>query len=194
MIKMGRAKYKFTTIYKDFIYYLVLILSTTIVYSQMVGHEFVNLDDFLQLTENKHVLTGFTWDNFLWSFGDESPCSPLAWLAYTAGYALFGLKPGSFHILSLILHITNSVLLFFLLKRMTNEFWKCAFVGALFALHPINVESVAWVAELNNVLSGLFFMLALLAYHFYTKQPNPFIWPSPLFFYYWISGRSREFK
>ncbi len=83
---------------------------------------------------------------------------------------MFGLNPGFFHVMSLILHIANSLLLFSVLKRMTGEFWKSAFVGALFALHPMNVESVAWVAELNNVLSGLFFMLTLLAYKFYTEH------------------------
>jgi len=83
---------------------------------------------------------------------------------------MFGMNPGVFHVISLVLHIANSLLLFSVLNRMTGEFWKSAFVGTLFALHPINVESVAWVAELNNVISGLFFMLTLLAYKFYTEK------------------------
>jgi protein O-mannosyl-transferase len=172
MKKMGTTIYKITHTRRDIIYYLALILSITIVYSRVAGNDFINYDDSLQLTENTHVLSGLTWNNFLWSFGDESPCSPLTWLTYTAGHSIFGLNPGPFHLLSLILHIVNSALIFFLLKKMTNEFWKSAFVGALFALHPINVESITWIAELNNVLSGLFVMLALLAYFFYTKQPD----------------------
>jgi hypothetical protein len=166
------TNHKFTPIYRDSIYYVILILSTIIVYSQMAGHDFINFDDPLQLTANNHVLSGLTWKNILWSFGPDSQCGPLTWLVYTAGHVMFGLNPGSFHVMSLILHIASSLLLFSVLNRMTGEAWKSAFVGALFALHPMNVESVAWVAELNNVLSGLFFMLTLLAYKFYTEHTN----------------------
>jgi tetratricopeptide (TPR) repeat protein len=126
----------------------------------------------MQLTANVHVLSGFTWNNLLWSFGPESPCSPLTWSVYAAGYDIFGLNPGVFHSISLLIHIASSLLLLFLLNRITGEFWKSAFVGILFAIHPINVETVAWIAELNNVLSGLFFMLTLVAYSSYVKHPS----------------------
>jgi protein O-mannosyl-transferase len=135
-----------------------------------MNHGFVNCDDPHQLTSNTHVLSSLTWTNLEWSFSAESPSSPLTFLAYNFCHSLFGLEPGVYHFMSLILHIANSLLLFFVLNRMTGEFVKSAFVSALFALHPMNVESVAWVAELNNVLSGLFFMLTLLTYKFYTEQ------------------------
>ena len=160
---------KVISTYIDYLFYLFLIISTSIVYFQTTSHDFVNLDDFLQLTKNSHVLSGFTWENLWFALSPKSECSLLTWFSYTSTNAMFGLHPGVFHLMSLVLHITNSMLLFSLLKNMTGKFWQSSFVGALFALHPINVESVAWVAELNNVLSGLFFMLTVLAYYFYTK-------------------------
>ncbi len=158
--------------YKNSIFCLSLVIFIILVYYRAAGFDFVNIDDPLQLTEQTHVLTGLTWSNFIWSFSPASWCSPLTWFGYTACHALFGLNPGAFHVLNLILHALNSILLFILLFRITGGFWKSAFVSALFALHPANVESVAWIAELNNVLSGLFFMLTLLAYTFYTEQPT----------------------
>ena len=161
---------KIITKYKKPLFCLFLIFSSSLVYSLTVNHGFVNCDDPSQLTNNKHVLSVLTWKNLMWSFSSESPCSPLTFIAYNLCHTIFGLKPGVYHVMSLILHIANSLLLFFVLNRMTGEFWKSAFVGTLFALHPMNVESVAWVAELNNVLSGLFFMLTLLTYKIYTEQ------------------------
>jgi protein O-mannosyl-transferase len=170
-MKMGTIR-RLVISYQDILLYLFLILSTTLVYSRITGNGFVNIDDPLQLTGQVHVLSGLTWKNLIWSFSPESWCAPLTWFTYTAVHAVFGLNPGVFHVLMLALHFTSSVLLFSLLKNMTGDVWKSAFVGALFALHPVNVESVAWVAELNNVLSGLFFMLTLLAYLFYTRKPD----------------------
>ncbi len=158
--------------YKDISYCFILVLLVVIAYFGTIGNGFVNMDDPLQLTGQSHVLSGITWDNFLFSFGPESWCGPLTWLGYAAGHAFFGLNPAAFHMMSLILHAANSVLLFYLFRRMTGAYWQSVFVALLFALHPINVESVAWVAELNNVLSGLFFMLTLLAYCFYTDRPD----------------------
>ena len=170
-LKMGAGVIRFAGRYRSIICCLVLILSTALAYSRIAGNDFVNYDDPYQVTQEDHVLGGLTWENILWSFGPEARCSPLTWMAYAAGHSLFGLNPGMFHIMSLVIHIAGSVLLFSLLRRMTGKFWESAFVGALFALHPINVESVAWVAELNNVLSGLFFMLTLLLYSRYAEQP-----------------------
>ena len=163
---------KVITTYRDTFFYIFLIFSTAFVYSRTAINDFVNFDDPLQLTEQSHVLSGLTWKNLLFSFSPEAWCAPFTWLTYTAGYTLFGLNPGAFHVMSLILHLASSIMLFSLLKSVTGEFWKSAFVGTLFALHPINVESVAWIAELNNVLSGLFFMLTLLTYNFYIKRSN----------------------
>jgi tetratricopeptide (TPR) repeat protein len=101
-----------------------------------------------------------------------SPCSPLTWLTYAGTIDLFGQNPRSFHLISLILHLANSILLFYTLKKMTGAHWKSFIVAILFAIHPINVESVVWIAEVNNVLSGLFFMLTLITYHIYTQKPD----------------------
>lgn len=156
--------------YKNYLIYLFLILSSALAYSPIVVCDFVGYDDSIQLTDNHHVLSGLTWDNLQWAFSPESNCSPLTWVTYTIGHTLFGLNPCVFHIINLILHITSSMLLFLLLKRMSGKFWESALVGVLFAVHPINVESVAWIAELNNVLSGLLFMLTLLIYNSYTEH------------------------
>ncbi len=158
--------------YRDISFYFILVLLVVITYFRTIGNGFVNMDDPLQLTGQSHVLSGLTWDNFLFSFDPESWCGPLTWLGYAAGYTFFGLNPAAFHMMSLILHIASSALLFFLFNKMTGQFWQSAIVGLLFAFHPINVESVAWVAELNNVLSGLFFMLTLIAYCFYADRPD----------------------
>ncbi|HOD72727.1 MAG TPA: hypothetical protein PKO27_17025, partial [Deltaproteobacteria bacterium] len=158
--------------YQTLLLSLFLVLSTALAYSRIATHGFVNLDDTIQITENTRVLSGLSWDNFLWSFSPESWAAPLTWLTYTVFFEFFGLTASVFHILMLCLHVANVVLLFIALRNMTDAPLKSAFVAALFALHPMNVESVAWVAELNNVLSGLFFMLTLLAWHAYTLRPS----------------------
>ncbi len=149
---------------------LVLMTATALVYLRMAGHSFVSLDDTIQLTKNPRVLSGLNWDNFLWSFSPESWAAPLTWLTYAATFEVFGLDAAAFHVLMLCLHIACTVLLFIVLQNMTGAPVRSGFVAALFALHPINVESVAWVAELNNVLSGFFFMLTLLAWHAFTVR------------------------
>ena len=163
---------KYLQISCDKIIYLILALIIFISYYRILGHGFINLDDTVQVTANKNVLSGITWENILWSFTPKSPCSPLTWLTYAATINFFGLKPRIFHSISLLLHIANSSLLFYGLKRMTGDFWKSFIVSTLFAIHPINVESVAWIAEVNNVLSGLFFILTLIVYHIYTRKSD----------------------
>ncbi|HOD72826.1 MAG TPA: tetratricopeptide repeat protein [Deltaproteobacteria bacterium] len=158
--------------YTEIIVYILLIVSTAAVYSHVVVSDFVIIDDPLQVTQNANVLSGFSWDTCIKAFRPESWCSPITWVGYTTVYNMFGLNPAAFHLMNLLLHITSTILLLSLLDKMTGEFWKSAFVAALFAVHPVNVESVAWIAELNNVLSGLFFMLTLLAYTIYTRSPD----------------------
>lgn len=158
--------------HRDLLACAALALAACLAYCRLPGNGFVNMDDPLQLLDQVHVLTGLTWDNLLWSFSLESWCGPLTWLAYTACYEACGLNPGAFHILNLAIHLLAGITLFIALRRMTGAFWRSAFVSAIFTLHPVNVESVAWAAELNNVLSGLFFMLVLLAYHWYTRKPG----------------------
>jgi len=152
---------------------LALAVCTAIAYAPTFKNGFVHLDDPAQLTQNARVLSGVSWDTFLWSFTGESFAQPLTVLAYALLNSLFGLNPAVFHGASLLLHVANALLLFSFFKKATGDFLPSAAVASLFALHPVNVESVAWVAELNNVLSGTFFMLTLHAYLWYAQRPTP---------------------
>ncbi len=158
---------------REWAFCCALAVLTAFAYARTFSNGFVHLDDPAQLTANPRVLGGITWGNFLWSFTGESVAQPLTWLAYAGLNRAFGLNPAIFHGVSLLLHVLNALLLFEFFRRSTGGFWPSAAVASLFALHPINVESVAWVAELNNVLSGTFFMLTLLAYLAYARRPTP---------------------
>ena len=132
----------------------------------VVGNGFTNFDDPFYVTENVHVKQGLTWENIRWASGAvvDGNWHPLTMLSHMLDCQLFGLKPWGHHLTSVLLHATNTVLLFLLLKRMTAKTGRSFFVAALFGLHPLHVESVAWVAERKDVLSILFGLLALLAY------------------------------
>jgi tetratricopeptide (TPR) repeat protein len=137
-------------------------------------HEFINFDDNLYVTENKHVLSGISLANLKWALTATyaSNWHPLTWLSHMVDVQLFGLKAGRHHLVSVFFHIANALLLFLILHRMTKALWQSAFVAVLFALHPLHVESVAWTAERKDVLSTLFWMLTLGAYVFYTERPG----------------------
>ena len=139
------------------------------------GHDFISYDDSFYLTANTHVQQGLTWASVEWAFrtGDAGNWHPLTWLSHLLDVQLFGLKPGWHHLTSLLFHAANGVLLFLLLQRMTGAAWRSAFVAALFALHPLHVQSVAWAAERKDVLSAFFFMLTLLAYARYAEAQSP---------------------
>lgn len=151
---------------------LGLCLLTGLTYCQVAGLEFVTFDDPVHVYENPHVRTGLTWNNLQWDFGIHGPSQwhPLAWLSHQLDCELFGLRPAGHHVTNLVLHTASVLLLFHALVRMTGRLWPSAFVAAVFAVHPLNVESVAWVAERRNVLSGVFWMLTLLAYCHYTRR------------------------
>lgn len=153
---------------------LFLIVVPLAVYWQTGSHEFVNYDDPGYVVENPHVNTGLTGDNIRWAFTaiSNSNWHPLTWLSHMLDCQLYGLTPKGHHLTSVFLHIVNAVLLFVLFRRMTGAQWQSAFVAALFALHPLHVESVAWVAERKDVLSASFFMLTLLAYTRYAERPT----------------------
>ena len=153
---------------------LVLILATSAVYWQVTGHDFVLLDDDIFVYENHHVQNGLTLDNVIWAFTttDTGLKIPLTWLSLMLDFELYGLDAGGYHLTNLLLHIANVLLLFFILKLMTGGLWRSGFVAALFALHPLHVESVAWVAERKDVLSTLFWMLTLWAYFRYVQRPT----------------------
>lgn len=158
----------------DWILALILIAVTLAVYAQIVGHPFINYDDGGYVVENQHVKAGLTWQTFVWSLTsiEQANWHPLTWLSHALDCQLFGLNAGRHHLTSLLIHIVNVVLLFILLKRVTGERVLSFLVAALFAVHPFNVESVAWVAERKNVLSTFFFLATLAGYGWYARLPN----------------------
>lgn len=154
---------------------LFLMAVTFAVYRQVSHHEFVSYDDRLYVTENAHVKAGLTRESTRWAFsaGYAANWHPLSWLSHMLDVELFGLDSGRHHLINLLFHLSNTGLLFLLLSRMTGAVWPGLFAAALFALHPLHVESVAWVAERKDVLSAFFWMLTLIAYHEYVKRPGP---------------------
>jgi tetratricopeptide (TPR) repeat protein len=155
---------------------LALAAVTLLVYCRAPYHDFVNLDDRIYVENNPHVAAGLTRASLWWAL-TSFECSnwhPLTWLSLQLDRNLYdGLRPGGFHLTNVVLHLANSVLLLHVLRRMTGAVWRSALVAALFALHPLHVESVAWVAERKDVLSTLFWLLALLAYTWYAERPGP---------------------
>jgi len=153
---------------------LLLIVATLGAFWQVRSHDFLNYDDDIYVTENPQVQKGFTRKSVIWAFtsGYASNWHPLTWLSHMLDCQLFGLNPGGHHLTNLMLHLANTLLLFLLLNRMTSAFYRSAFVAALFALHPLHVESVAWVAERKDVLSTLFWMLTMWTYFLYVEHPR----------------------
>ena len=153
---------------------LILVLATFAVYWHVTGHDFVLFDDKLYVYENSHIQNGLTVDSIIWAFTTTHAGFkiPLTWLSLMLDFELYGLDAGGYHLTNLLLHIANVLLLFFILKLMTGGLWRSGFVAALFALHPLHVESVAWVAERKDVLSTLFWMLTLWAYFRYVQRPT----------------------
>ena len=139
----------------------------------MNHYGFINLDDHVYVTENSHIQSGITLDGFRWAFSTTYAelWHPLTWLSLMFDYQLHGLNAGGYHLTNLILHILSTLLLFWLFNRMTGAIWSSAFVAAFFALHPLHVESVAWIAERKDVLSAFFWMLTLCLYVYYTEKP-----------------------
>jgi len=134
--------------------------------------QFVNYDDPAYITSNQEIRHGLTAQSARWAFqtGAASNWHPLTWLSHLADVELYGMEPAGHHLTSVLLHTINGVLLFLLLRGMTGALWRCAFVAALFALHPLRVESVAWVSERKDVLSTMFWMLTVLAYVRYARD------------------------
>lgn len=171
---MGKSDFLASPRKRSFLLSLLLILVTLAVYNSVSNNGFINLDDNLYVTQNEHVQAGLHWETVKWAFTTEDLANwhPLTWLAYSVDWRLFGRSAGGYHYINLLLHACNAVLLFLLLESATGFAWRSLIVAALFALHPVNVESVAWIAELKNVLSMTFFLLALLAYGWYAHSPS----------------------
>jgi tetratricopeptide (TPR) repeat protein len=149
-----------------------IVLVTLAVFSQVLWHDFVNFDDPVLVTSNPHVLHGVTFDAIRWAFAPEygSDWVPLTTVSHMLDVQLFGMNPSGHHFVSLLFHVASSALLFMLLERATKAPLKSAVVALLFALHPLQVESVAWIAERKDVLSAFFWMLAVYSYVLYSEK------------------------
>jgi len=153
---------------------LILIILTLGVYWPVQEFDFINFDDPMYIVKNSHVQAGFTLDGLRWAFSTKyfGLWNPLVWLSFMFDFQLFRFNAGGYHWTNVIIHLINIILLFFLLRNLTGAIWRSAFVAVLFAIHPINVESVAWIAERKNVLSTFFWILTMLFYVWYVKKPN----------------------
>jgi len=153
---------------------LSLAAVTVVAYAGVWRNGFVAWDDPSYVSENSHVLGGLTWRGVVWAFTNTQGANwhPVTWLSHMLDVQLLGPDPGMHHAVGLLLHVLNSVLLFGVLHRMTGAPGRSAFVAALFAVHPLHVESVAWAAERKDVLSTLFWMLTMAAYVAYVERPQ----------------------
>ena len=151
----------------------LLALAVAMVFGPTVGYGFVNYDDDKYVTANPNLAHGPTPEAVCWAFTTDR-CSnwhPLTWLSYLLDYQLYGPNSWGYHLTNVLLHAATAITLFLVLWRATGDLWPSAFVAAVFAVHPLRAESVAWVAERKDVLSGLFFMLTLAAYVGYVRRP-----------------------
>jgi tetratricopeptide (TPR) repeat protein len=146
----------------------------TAIYGQVYHHEFLNFDDNEYVTENPHVNVGLSRDNALWAFTSlfTGNWHPVTWLSHMLVVQLFGLKPGAHSLVNVAFHAANSSLLLWVLMRMTGNFWRSWFIAAVFAVHPLHVESVAWISARKDVLSAFFGLLAILFYLGYVRRPS----------------------
>ncbi len=151
-----------------------LVLAVLLGFGRTLSQGFLTFDDPIYIYDNPHVSAGLSWSGVAWAFtkGPAGDWCPLSMLSHMLDCQLYGLNPAGHHLTAVLLHAASAVLLFLVLWRMTGALWPSALVAALFALHPLRVESVAWLAERRDVLSGLLFMLTLGAYTEYVRRPN----------------------
>ncbi len=152
----------------------LLVLATLLLYGRVGHHEFLDFDDSQYVFRNVHVRTGLNLGNVVWAFTSFYAANwhPLTWLSHMADCQLFGLNSGSHHSVNVALHAANVLLLFWLLQRATGAVWRSFFVAALFAVHPLNVETVAWVTERKSLLSTFFSLITIDAYGWYCRRPD----------------------
>jgi len=165
---------KFLTRNADILVCAFLVVITLAAYGQVIHHEFLNYDDNVYVTQNPVVRAGLSRYGIVWAFRtfQSSNWHPLTWLSHMLDVELFGMNASPHHQTALLLHILNTLLLFSILHRMTGHLWRSCFAAALFAIHPLHVESVAWVAERKDVLSTFFWMLTIWAYARYVQRPR----------------------
>ncbi len=164
---------------------LVLVIATLAVYWQVRNHSFLNFDDGLYVTDNYHVRAGLSWEGVKWALTETEAANwhPLTRLSHMLDVQLFGMNAGAHHMTSMFFHLANTLLLFFVFKRMTGCAWQSGFVAALFTLHPLHVESVAWVSERKDVLSTFFWLLTMGGYVLYVERPGKLRFLLPLLFF-----------
>jgi len=157
----------------DLIICVLLIVATLGVYWQIKTHDFIGYDDDKYVYQNRHVSQGLSKESIIWAFRSThaSNWHPITWLSHMLDVELFGMNAGAHHLTNLFFHILNSLLLFIVFRKMTLRVWQSGFVALLFAIHPLHIESVAWVAERKDVLSAFFWMLILWSYVRYIRQP-----------------------
>jgi tetratricopeptide (TPR) repeat protein len=162
---------------------IALIIFILTVYIQVGNYEFTNFDDPLYVTENLHVKSGLTGENIVWAFTsiEASNWHPITWLSHMADARFYGMNPRGHHLTNVIIHALSSLFLLLLLIHLTNSLWQSSFVAFLFALHPLHVESVAWVAERKDVLSAFFWFLTLIIYSEYVSKRKPALYMLSLF-------------
>lgn len=150
-----------------------LVLLTVGAYASVRHFDFVNFDDQLYVTDNPHVRAGFSWAAVAWAFGSSYAANwhPLTWVSHMLDVEFFGLNPGPHHVVNLIWHVANTVLVWLVLRRLTGSTYRSAIVAAVFGVHPLHVESVAWVAERKDVLSAFFGLLTIWFYAGYVQRP-----------------------
>jgi tetratricopeptide (TPR) repeat protein len=158
----------------DFGICILLAVVIWLVFGQTLRHDFVNVDDVDYVLKNLEVARGLTIDGIVWAFSHfhASNWHPLTWISHMLDCQLYSLNPSGHHLTNVLLHSATAILLFLVLRQMTAAPWRSAFVAAIFAIHPLRVESVAWVAERKDVLSGLFFVLTIGAYARYARRPS----------------------
>jgi protein O-mannosyl-transferase len=158
---------------KSFIILLIIVLSVA-AFFPIFSNGFINYDDPAYVTKNLQVQSGISLQTIKWAFTStiESNWHPLTWISHAIDYSLFGLNPAYQHGMSLFIHLLSSIILFLVLERMTKKIWLSFFVAIVFAIHPLHVESVAWISERKDVLSGLFWILTIGAYVFYCDSPK----------------------
>ena len=171
--------------HKKTLFVVLLLVITFAVFWQSTGHEFIVYDDQVYVTENLHVKTGLIYRNVLWAFTtiEASNWHPLTWLSHMLDCQVYGLNPKGHHLTNILFHIANTFLLWYLFFLATRKYWQSIFVAALFALHPLHVESVAWIAERKDLLSTFFMFGTLILYTRYTKTPRPLFYVLALVLY-----------
>jgi tetratricopeptide (TPR) repeat protein len=173
MTRINNRTQEFIIKHRDILVCLFLVMATLAVYWQVQNYDFVNFDDSEYVYENRHVQEGLTLKSIIWAFTTIhlGNWHPLTWLSYMLDCQFYGMNPGWHHLTNLFFHIANTLLLFFVFRKMTGSLWRSGFVAGLFALHPLHVESVAWVSERKDVLSTFFWMMTMWSYIWYVEHP-----------------------